>query len=189
MQAGGDPEGRAGNLPPAPPVNLAGHQDMLGIHPAAAEHEDGSNISSSERSDGFTQALQKLQARLLNRCESDVPHLHNALRSQRKGQLACTKPSVPQGIHQRFTASAMSAAGGQQRTPAADGSCAQSRCTHEMQPHAPSAGACSACQQAPGPHRGGARRTRGCEAHHKCRACAARYAQIYAWHRRSLSAV
>jgi hypothetical protein len=39
---------------------------MVGIQPTAAEHEDGSNISSSERSDGLTQALQKLQARLLN---------------------------------------------------------------------------------------------------------------------------
>ena len=73
---------------------------MLGIHPAATEHGDGSNISSSECSDGFTQALQKLQARLLNRSEADVPHHYIAQRSQREVQLACTKSSVPQGRYQ-----------------------------------------------------------------------------------------
>ncbi len=66
MQADRGTEGRAGSLPPARPAHGVGYHGMVGIQPTAAEHEDGSNISSSERSDGLTQALQKLQARLLN---------------------------------------------------------------------------------------------------------------------------
>lgn len=51
-----------GRPDPSAPLDLPGRQDLLPTQQASTDHGEASIISSSDRSDGFTQALQKLQA-------------------------------------------------------------------------------------------------------------------------------
>ncbi len=61
LQAGNRPVDRA---IPSPPVELPrGHLNMPNNQESASDHDETSNISTSERSESFTQALQKLQVR------------------------------------------------------------------------------------------------------------------------------
>lgn len=47
-----------------------GHPNMPANQDAPSDHDEASNISTSERSESFTQALQKLQA-----CPHTTPHI------------------------------------------------------------------------------------------------------------------